>query len=103
MTERETVLREIGRRMAAEETRIPGLDTVFLTGTIVSCSFCEEGLYRVAQCATTADLILDDGTLLKPLNLTIPARDVWQPLACVKCGGRVYKDGKMYTLQYGWH
>jgi hypothetical protein len=102
MTDREHVLREIGRRMAKEETRIAGLDTVFPAGTILSCSACEEGLCKVTQRATTADLVLDDGPLLHPLNTMVPPRDVWQALACPQCGGRVYKDGKLYTLQRGW-
>jgi hypothetical protein len=102
MTERDQALREIGRRMAREEIRIAGLDTVFPVGTILSCAACGEGLYKVTARVTTADIILDDGTLLKPLNATIPPRDVWQSLACVHCGGRVYKDGKLHTLQGGW-
>jgi hypothetical protein len=102
MTDQEQVLREIGRRMATEETRIPGLDMVFPAGTILSCSDCDEGLYKVSQRATTADIVLDDGTILKPLNTTIPSHNAWQSLACVKCGGRVYTGGKIHTVQEGW-
>jgi ribosomal protein L33 len=102
MTEHEHVLREIGRRMAKEETRIAGFDTVFPAGTILSCSDCGEGLYKVTTRATTTDLVLDDGTILQPLNTTIPLRDAWKSLACLKCGGRVYKEGKLHTVQEGW-
>ena len=99
MTDHEQALREIGRRMATEETTISGLDTVFPARTLLSCSDCGEGLYKVTQRATTADIVLDDGTILQPLNTTIPPKS----LACVKCGGRVYKDGKLHMVQvYGY-
>lgn len=102
MMDHERVLREIGRRMAREERRIAGLDTVFPAGTILSCADCGEGLYKVTARATLADVILDGGTLLQPLNTTIPPRDVWTSLACVHCGSRIYKDGRIHTLQNGW-
>jgi hypothetical protein len=102
MTEQEHVLREIGRRMAKEKVRKDCFDTVFPAGTILSCADCGEGLYKVTTRATTADLVLDDGTILQPLNTTIPLHDAWKSLACVKCGGRVYKGGKLYTVQEGW-
>jgi len=102
MTEQEHALREIGRRMAKEERRIAGFNTVFPAGTILSCADCGEGLYKVTHRATTADIVLDEGTILQPLNTTIPPRDAWKSLACVKCGGRVYKAGKMHTVQEGW-
>lgn len=102
MTDQEHAIREIGRRMAREETRIPGLETVFPPGTLLSCADCGEGLYKVTVRATTADIILDDCTILQPLNLTIPRRDVWKSLACIKCGGRVYQRGKLHTVQEGW-
>jgi hypothetical protein len=93
MTEHEQVLQEIGRRMAKEGTIIPGLDTVFPQGTILSCADCGEGLYKVTTRSTTADLVLDDGTILKPLNTTSP-HDAWKSLAYIKCGGRVYRAGR---------
>ena len=102
MTKQEQVVREIGRRMMKEETRIAGFDTIFPQGTILSCSDCGEGLYKVTHRATTADIVLDDGTILKPLNTTIPSHDAWKSLACMKCGGRVYKAGKIHTVQEGW-
>jgi hypothetical protein len=76
MTEYEQAVRAIGRRMAKEETRNAGFDTVFLQGTLLSCADCGEGLYKVTTRATTVDLVLDDGTILQPLNTTIPPYDV---------------------------
>ena len=102
MTDREMAVREIGGRMAKEETKSANFDIVFLAGTILSCADCGEGLYKVTQRATTADLVLDDGTMLKPLNTMIPSHDAWKTLACMKCGGRVYKAGKIHTVQDGW-
>lgn len=102
MTEQEHAVREIGRRMAKEQTRSAGFDTVFPAGTILSCADCGEGLYKVTTRASTADIVLDDGTILQPLNTTIPPQGAWKSLACMKCGGRVYKDGKLHTVQEGW-
>jgi hypothetical protein len=101
VTEQEHALCEIGRRMAKEETRSASCDTVFPAGTILSCADCGEGLYKVTTRATTADLVLDDGTILQPLNATIPPHGAWKSLACVKCGGRVYKEGELHTMQGG--
>ncbi len=78
------------------------LDTLFPAGTIISCPQCGEGLYKVATQCSLQDLVLDDGTLLVPLNRSIPARDVWAPLACPFCGGRLFKDGRIHTFQHGW-
>lgn len=100
--EYEHALREIGCRMAKEETQSAGSDTVFPAGTILSCSDCGEGLYKVTTRATTADLVMDDGTILQPLNTTIPSHDAWKSLACMKCGGRLYQAGKLHTVQEGW-
>jgi hypothetical protein len=102
MTDHEIALREIGRRMTKEETRSASFDTVFPAGTILSCPDCEEGLYKVTTRATTSDIVLDDRTILKPLNTTIPPHEAWKSLACMKCGGRVYKKGKIHTVQEGW-
>src|SRR5918999_203237 len=102
MTDQEQAVREIGRRMVKEEAWKDGFDTVFPAGIILSCSDCEEGLYKVTIRATTADLVLDDGTILQPLNTTIPPHGAWKSLACMKCGGRVYKGGKLHTVQEGW-
>lgn len=102
MTETEQVVREIGRRMAQEATRLPARETIFPPGTILSCADCGTGLYKVTTLATTADIILDDGPLLRPLNSTIPRRDAWQSLSCVQCGGRIFKNGQLHTVQEGW-
>jgi len=67
-----------------------------------SCPRCEEGLYKVTVRASVDDVVLDDGTMLQPLNTTIPNRAIWRALACPRCGGRSYKDGKLHTLQQGW-
>jgi hypothetical protein len=102
MTDQEHAVREIGHRMAKEETRSAGFDTVFPAGIILSCADCGEGLYKVTTRATTADIVLDDGTILQPLNTTIPPHAAWKSLACMKCGGKVYKGGKVHTVQEGW-
>ena len=52
------------------------LDAVFPTGTILSCPGCGEGLYKVTSRSTTADLVMDGGSILVPLNSTIPPREV---------------------------
>lgn len=77
-------------------------DTLFPTGTILDCPECGEGLYKVTQEVSAAGIVLDDGTVLVPLNRSIPARDAWKPLACPLCGARLLKDGKIHTLQHGW-
>ena len=71
-------------------------------GTIVSCPQCEHGLYKLTTQATTEDVVLDDGMLLVPLNRTVPPRTAWTPLFCPFCGGRLFKDGKIHTVQEGW-
>jgi hypothetical protein len=60
--------------MAREETRIAGLDTVVPAGTIVSCADCGAGFYKVTARATTADLVLDDGTILQPQRVDVRTR-----------------------------
>ena len=78
------------------------LDAVFPAGTIISCPECGLGLYKVTARSTTEDVVLDDGTILIPLNRTIPPRQTWKSLSCPFCGGRLFKDGKIHTLQQGW-
>jgi hypothetical protein len=97
------MLEEIGHRMATEEHQ-PTVSSspVLPVGTILSCPQCEEGLYKVTVRASIDDLVLDDGTLLQPLNTTIPKRDAWRALACPRCGDRYHKDGKLHTVQAGW-
>jgi hypothetical protein len=45
---------------------------------------------------------MDDGSLLVPLNRTVPSRDAWTALSCPFCGGRLFTNGQLHTLQYGW-
>jgi len=78
------------------------LNAVFPTGTIISCPGCGEGLYKVVARSTTADLVLDEGTLLIPLNRIIPPRHAGASLSCPFCGGRLLEDGHIHTLQHGW-
>src|SRR5262249_27004208 len=79
----------LGQRRVRKEASRKALDTEFPAGTILSCPTCGEGLYKTTTLVTTKDLVLDDGTLLVPLNCTIPSRDTWAPLACPFCGGRL--------------
>jgi hypothetical protein len=92
----------IRQRMGDAASSDRQMEARFPAGTIVSCPACGEGLYKLTARATLTDLVLDDGTLLTPLNPTIPRLRVWQDLACPHCGGRYYRDGQLYTLQYGW-
>jgi len=78
------------------------LDAVFALGTILSCPCCGEGLYKLVKPCPTEDVVLDDGTLLVPLNRTIPPRNAWMSLACPLCGERLFKEGRLHTLQQGW-
>jgi hypothetical protein len=90
------------RYPTAEEEPLGTLATMFLPGTILSCADCGEGLYKVTRDASLLGIVVDDGSLLAPLNRAIPARHAWTSLACPLCGGLVLRDGKMHTLQYGW-
>lgn len=90
------------RYAAAEEEPIEPLATIFSEGTIVSCSECGNGLYKVTREASLLGIVVDDGSLLAPLNRDIPARHAWTSLACPLCGGLVLRDGKMHTFQNGW-
>ena len=66
----------------AKEAHTANNGTLFLTGTILSCPTpsCGYGLYRITQDTTTYDLVMDDGTILSPLNDTILPRSAWAPL-----------------------
>ena len=90
------------RPSASEESQGTALAPVFPAGTIVSCPACGEGLYKVTTRATTVDIVLDDGSLLVPLNHTILARTAWTSLACPCCGARLLRAGRLHTLQRGW-
>ena len=78
------------------------LDTIYRQGTIISCPQCGEGLYKVQRQTTTQELVLESARLLVPLNVTIPRLDAWQAFFCPRCGGRLFKNGQIRTLQYGW-
>ncbi len=80
------------------------LDTEFSAGEILSCpaTTCGQGLYKVTTRCTTADIVMDAGRLLSPLNRTIPPRGAWQGLSCVFCGSRVFQGGQIHTFQHGW-
>jgi len=86
----------------ASEEQHPTPNTIFSVGTILECPQCGEGLYKVTREVSTAGIVFDDGTVLAPLNQTIPPRDTWQPLTCPVCGGRLCKEGKIHTFQDGW-
>jgi hypothetical protein len=78
------------------------LDIVLPAGTVVACPRCGEGLYKTTTRLTTADLVQDDGTLLTPLNPSIPQRYSWAPLDCPLCYAWLLQDGRICTLQeYG--
>src|SRR5262245_2025323 len=95
-------LTRLGQRRAREETPLKVFDTVFPAGTILSCPTCGEGLYKTTTRVTTKDLVLDDGTLLVPLNRSVPPRYAWASLACPFCGARLLKEGHIHMLQQGW-
>jgi len=50
------------------------LDSVLPSGTILSCPESGEGLYKVTARSTTEDLVMDDGSILVPLNLSTSRR-----------------------------
>ncbi len=88
----------------AKEEHTSKNGTLFLAGTILSCPTpsCGYGLYTVTLDTTTSDLVMDDGTLLSPLNDSILPRSAWAPLVCQFCCADLYKDGQVHTFQYGW-
>jgi hypothetical protein len=62
--------------MAAEDYEpVVSSSPMLPAGTILSYPLCEEELYKFTVRASIEDLVLDDGTLLQPLNTTIPQRD----------------------------
>lgn len=93
---------EAGYCFTVSDRRAPTPDTLFPAGTLLNCPQCGEGLYKVTREVSTAEIVLDDGAVVVPLNQSIPARDAWSTLACPLCGARLLKDGKIHTLQYGW-
>ena len=73
-------------------------------GTIFSCPAlaCGARLYRLRAAAPFVELVTNDGVLLIPVNDAIPARKVWDPLACPLCGTAVVHEGQLHTAERGW-
>jgi len=73
-------------------------------GTILSCPAlaCGTRLYRLRAAATFGEVVTNDGVLLWPVNEAIPARKVWDPLACPLCGAALVEDGRLHTAERGW-
>jgi len=78
------------------------IDTILPAGTIFCCPTCGAGLSTTTTALTIQDIVLDEGTLLVPLNHTMPSREIWAPLACPFCGAQLVKDGKIHTSHQGW-
>jgi predicted RNA-binding Zn-ribbon protein involved in translation (DUF1610 family) len=92
----------LGRGRRREGLPRTAVDTVLPAGTIFCCPTCGEGLSTTTTALTVQDIVLDEGTLLVPLNRSVPPRYAWVSLACPFCGGRLLNDGRIYTLQQGW-
>lgn len=73
-------------------------------GTILSCPTltCGARLYRLHTAASFGEIVTKDGVLLTPVNEAIPARKVWDPLACPLCGTALVCDGQLHTAERGW-
>ena len=73
-------------------------------GTIVSCPAltCGARLYRLSIASSFSEVVTNDGVLLTPVNDAIPARKIWDPLACPLCGTAVVRDGQLHTAKRGW-
>ena len=73
-------------------------------GTILSCPTltCGVRLYRLHTAASFGEIVTNDGVLLTPVNEAIPARKVWDPLACPLCGTALVCDGQLHTAERGW-
>jgi len=96
------VLDPLGRGRRREGPPRTTVDTVLPAGTIFCCPTCGEGLSTTTTALTVQDIVLDEGTLLVPLNHTIPSREGWAPLACPFCGAQLVKDGQIHTSPQGW-
>ena len=73
-------------------------------GTMLSCPAlaCGARLYRPRTDASFGEIVTNDGLLLTPVNDAIPARKVWDPLACPLCGTALVHDGQLHTAERGW-
>jgi hypothetical protein len=78
--------------------------TVYPAGTILSCPAlsCGARVYRLRTAASFGEIVTNDGVLLQPVNAAIPARKVWDPLACPLCGTALVHDGQLHTAESGW-
>ena len=86
--------------MADEPMAVDG----YPAGTILSCPAltCGARLYRLRIAASFDEIVTNDGLLLTPVNDAIPARKVWDPLACPLCGTALVHDGHLHTAERGW-
>ena len=88
-------------RPMADDTAAPAC---YPAGTIVSCPAltCGARLYRLRTAASFSEVVTNDGVLLMPVNDAIPARKVWDPLACPLCGTALVHEGQLHTAERGW-
>ena len=77
---------------------------VYPAGTILSCPAitCGVRVYRLRTAASFGEVVTNDGVLLRPVNDAIPARKVWDRLACPLCGTALVLDGQLHTAERGW-
>jgi|GEM_PF-3115648 len=91
----------VQRQLMADDARAPNF---YPTGTILSCPTltCGARLYRLRTAASFGEVVTNDGVLLVPVNDAIPARKVWDPLACPLCGTALVHHGQLHTAERGW-
>jgi len=84
-----------------DEVRPPA---VYPAGTMLSCPAlaCGARVYRLRTAAAFSAVVTNDGVLLQPVNDAIPARKVWDTLACPLCGTALVCDGQLHTAEHGW-
>jgi uncharacterized protein YbaR (Trm112 family) len=85
----------------ADDTATPAF---YPPGTIVSCPAltCSARLYRLRAGASFGEVVTNDDVLLMPVNDAIPARKIWDPLACPLCGTALVREGQVHTAERGW-
>ena len=86
--------------MAADSTAL----AFYPAGTIVSCPAlpCGARLYRLRIASSFSEVVTNDDVVPTPVNEAIPARKVWEPLACPLCGTAVVDEGQLHTAERGW-